>query len=253
LHRRGVAIEAGRHAAGPLLKRHPSPVEAYAAAVAELRRSAGPAFRAPSRTADASTDAGTGASAGADAGADAGAGRPRERQQRTTSGATAGDPAIARAVGSVVHRLLEGWDGADRTWLAKRIPALCAQHAEEQIDARALEAAVQAVLGGFVNSALAGRLAKLDCVARELPLLFDDRSDDGSIYRGSIDLVYRDPDGHLVVVDYKTDHELDAGVLRERHAAQLGVYARALAAALKLEQRPRAELWLLRSGTIVEC
>ena len=69
---------------------------------------------------------------------------------------------------------------------------------------------------------------------------------------GSIDLIYRDEDGDVVVADYKTDDEPDEATMRERYRDQLQVYAAAVRDAQGLERLPRTELWLLRSGAIVE-
>jgi hypothetical protein len=73
------------------------------------------------------------------------------------------------------------------------------------------------------------------------------RDEDGTCWRGSIDLVYRDGDDY-VIADYKTDRTSDENVLRERYTGQLSVYARALREALDLAESPRAELWMLRHG-----
>jgi ATP-dependent helicase/nuclease subunit A len=71
---------------------------------------------------------------------------------------------------------------------------------------------------------------------------------------GSIDLLYRDDDGRLVVVDYKTDRvepsSADAGERRARYAQQGALYCRAIGEALGADPSPRFELWWLRSGAI---
>ena len=69
-----------------------------------------------------------------------------------------------------------------------------------------------------------------------------------SRWRGTIDLIYREADGGLVVADYKTDSSLEGAA--ERHAPQIGVYVRALERAIP-GARVRAELWMLRSGTLL--
>ena len=65
---------------------------------------------------------------------------------------------------------------------------------------------------------------------------------------GTIDLLYRDPEGSVVVADFKTDAADDGAI--ERHGAQLGVYARAVRRAMPGE-RVRAELWMLRSRRVI--
>ena len=57
---------------------------------------------------------------------------------------------------------------------------------------------------------------------------------DGLVLEGFIDLLFRDADGSLVIVDYKTDTVTDADALAQRaahYAPQLRAYARALQAA----------------------
>ena len=66
---------------------------------------------------------------------------------------------------------------------------------------------------------------------------------------GSIDLLYRDRDGRLVVVDYKTDRA-DASAQRERYARQGALYCRAVEEALGADPPPRFEIWWVRSGAV---
>ena len=74
------------------------------------------------------------------------------------------------------------------------------------------------------------------------------RTEDGRNWRGSIDLLYRDKDGSVVVADYKTDDEDDDEALIERYRPQLEIYREAVHQGLDLPAAPRAELWLLRRG-----
>ena len=55
-------------------------------------------------------------------------------------------------------------------------------------------------------------------LGRELPILF--RDPDGTAWSGTIDLLYRETDGALVVADYKTGREPDGGA-PETYRAQL--------------------------------
>ncbi len=134
-------------------------------------------------------------------------------------------PSIARAVGRWVHARLAG--------LGVTAPADALREAE-------------AMLRAFDESPLAARLAALDVVGREVPVLL--REGDAH-WRGVIDLIYRDDDGAIVVADFKTDAADDGAVLR--HRGQLGVYVRAVRRAMP-EARVRAELWMLRSGRVLE-
>jgi len=153
----------------------------------------------------------------------------------------------ARAVGVALHRLLQTWDGEDAERLRARLQPVCAEAARATgATPGPVLALTRELLESFLASPLGARFASVDKVARELPLLL--RRDDGRAFRGSIDLLYRDDDGNLVVADYKTDVETDATRLRERYGEQVRVYARAARVALGLAEAPRAELWSLRTG-----
>jgi ATP-dependent helicase/nuclease subunit A len=114
----------------------------------------------------------------------------------------------------------------------------------------AVERGARDVLEGFLGSNLPDRLARVERLGAELPLLLRDDAT-GRIRRGRIDLLYRDRDGEVVVADFKTDRATDDETLRLRYAGQMGVYAEAVRLGLGLAERPRAELWLLRTGRIV--
>jgi ATP-dependent helicase/nuclease subunit A len=202
-------------------------VDAWRRAVARAHEIARPPLAAPSTAAEALP--------------------PRRRD--------AAPEAVARAVGVAIHRRLEGWTGEAASASrppspADEIEALATLAAEEaDVPAERVLAEAREVLSAFRASPLAARLASVDAVGRELPMLY--RSPDGAAWRGTIDLLYRDVEGRLVVADFKTDRESDESVLRERYGKQLAVYADAVREALELTERPRTELWLLRSGRVV--
>jgi ATP-dependent helicase/nuclease subunit A len=133
--------------------------------------------------------------------------------------------ALARAAGRIVHARLAGMKTLD------------AEEGREE---------AESVLRLFEGSPLAARLATLDVLGREVPMLL---GEDGLLWHGSIDLLYRDRDGTIVVADYKTDASDDGAIAR--HGGQLGVYARAVRRALP-HARVRAELWMLRTGRVLE-
>ncbi len=134
-------------------------------------------------------------------------------------------PDMARAVGAIVHARLAGLTTPE------------AGEAEEE---------AERILAAFEASPLSARLATLDVLGREVPILL---GEDRARWRGAIDLLYRDRDGGIVVADYKTDTS-DEGAI-ERHREQLAVYVRAVRRAMPGE-RVRAELWMLRSGRVIE-
>ncbi|HEX6851434.1 MAG TPA: UvrD-helicase domain-containing protein [Candidatus Polarisedimenticolaceae bacterium] len=140
---------------------------------------------------------------------------------------------LARAVGVAVHRALERRAAGG---------VLAVRDTDPEVEREA-----RAILEGFEDSPFARRMAEVDVLARELPILL--RDDAGVVWRGRADLVVKERGGAIAVVDYKTDAEVEGAEARYR--GQIAVYARAVAAALRLPEPPRAELWLLRAGRIV--
>ena len=134
-------------------------------------------------------------------------------------------PALAREAGRVVHARLAGMKTA--------------------AEGVALHEA-EAILRVFAASPLAARMATLTVLGREVPMLL---AEDDARWQGTIDLLYRDSDGAVVIADFKTDAVEDGAL--DRHGEQLRVYARAVRRALPAE-RVRAELWMLRTGRVLE-
>jgi ATP-dependent exoDNAse (exonuclease V) beta subunit len=154
---------------------------------------------------------------------------------------------LGMAAGRLIHLVLEHWDGASSEQALSRLRALAGTVARESgVDAADLGRQAEEILNSFLASPLASLYREVETVGREVGLLL--RAEEGRLYRGSIDLLYRDGGGELVVADYKTDSETDVAKLRERYHEQLGVYAEAVRRALQLPSPPRAELWMLRSG-----
>jgi ATP-dependent exoDNAse (exonuclease V) beta subunit len=71
------------------------------------------------------------------------------------------------------------------------------------------------------------RAAASAAVRRETPVLL--QREDGVLAEGVVDLAFREPGGGWVVVDFKTDRELEAR--RDVYAAQVQLYADAVAKA----------------------
>jgi ATP-dependent helicase/nuclease subunit A len=117
------------------------------------------------------------------------------------------------------------------------------------VDRKSLEREAGEVLEAFLRSSLVERFREVEILDRELPLIL--AGEDGRLYRGYIDMLYRDPAGELVVADFKTDRDSDPNRLRETYAAQLDAYGRAVQLALGLPAPPRVELWHLRSGGVI--
>ncbi|MCG7417478.1 MULTISPECIES: UvrD-helicase domain-containing protein [Microbacterium] len=105
-------------------------------------------------------------------------------------------------------------------------------------------------VGSYVRSALATDVVQRAFASEHWSELYVGATDDdGMVNEGFIDLLFRDADGALVIVDYKTDKVTDAASLASRaghYAPQLQAYARMLEAATG--ERARAELVFLDSG-----
>jgi ATP-dependent helicase/nuclease subunit A len=159
----------------------------------------------------------------------------------------AGAARLSRPVGVAVHRLLEAWDGREAARLLEGIgPAARAAAEAAGESAEAVERDVREILSAFLGSELHERLGRVEVLGREIPIV--EQAPDGAIYRGTLDLLYRERDGAYVVADYKTDRETDPGKLGSTYGPQLAVYARAVHRALGSLFPPRAELWMLRTA-----
>ena len=154
--------------------------------------------------------------------------------------------AAGRQVGTVLHEVLERWDfrspESALRLLRAAVRRVCRDDGGEPAE---LERHSKPVLNALLESELPTYLASVEILGRELPLLFEDS--DGTAWSGTIDLLYRDPDGRLVVADYKSDREQESAA-RERYRAQLQVYGRGVARAFPDAASPALELLYLRSG-----
>jgi ATP-dependent helicase/nuclease subunit A len=155
-----------------------------------------------------------------------------------------------RAAGSVVHRWLEFRRVETHAEALVRLGDLCREVAGEAgMDERELEREARSIVESFLDSELCSHLDRIEVLAREVPILL--RSDNGQTFRGSIDLLYRDSSGRIVVADYKTDRETDGRRLLETYRKQMAIYADAVQKAYGLDHVPRTEIWALRTGSIL--
>jgi ATP-dependent exoDNAse (exonuclease V) beta subunit len=141
-------------------------------------------------------------------------------------GAVSDRPGGAR-FGSLVHALLADvplaeTDGDSLSRLASAHGRLLDAEPEE---IAAAEHAVGRVLAHPVIRAAARAAIDGRCY-RETPVTF--RAPDGSLIEGTVDLAFADDNG-FVVVDFKTDRELDGAV--DRYQRQVQIYAAAIESA----------------------
>ena len=174
----------------------------------------------------------------------------RSEEESAVPAATARTRDLGRAAGNIVHRLLERWRGESREATLASLAELSRATAEtEGADREKLERETRSIVEAFLDSRLAARLSAAEVLGRELPMLL--RRETGQVLRGSIDLLYRDADGSIVVADYKTDRETDEDRLRDLYGEQLAAYAESVRRALELGKPPRTEIWSVRTGSIV--
>lgn len=129
------------------------------------------------------------------------------------------------AVGRAVHAVLQRIDLATGDDLAEAVNAQCVAEGVSE---------VAGVVTGLVRSALGS-----PSVARAIERQYWRESyvattqSDGVVLEGFIDLMYREDDGSIVIVDYKTD-EIPTGGIGPRtiyYRPQIQAYCRAVAAA----------------------
>jgi ATP-dependent helicase/nuclease subunit A len=164
----------------------------------------------------------------------------RERREGPTVPQPEGHGA---ALGRVLHRALERWDGkGDGAGALEE--ALGRTAAETGPSSIALEREARALWDSVRRSFIPGLLREGAVLGREIPILMED---DGVVWYGSVDLLYREAGDAWVVVDYKTeDPGPDPELQARRFLPQLRVYARAIRKAAGIS--PRAEIFWVRTG-----
>ncbi len=151
----------------------------------------------------------------------------------------------ARARGILVHRLLESLDFARPT--VPSAAQVAAQAHELGVSLAAGESAgIAELLDTVTRSSLATRMATVEDIRREHPFAFS-LGPKEPLITGVIDLLAREPDGGLVVLDYKSDRvgpDVDLHELVER---QYGVQRLLYALAVLREGAPSVEIvhWFL--------
>lgn len=171
-----------------------------------------------------------------------------------------GDPELARAVGTAVHRALEliQLDAEPVAALQAQIAGL-ADAVRGFVPRSRLDEVVQEARRLLEDADRSGILYELfdrrdQILGREVPVLLPDESTGGAVI-GTLDLLYRDPaTGQLVVADFKTDAVRSDEELQAKRAHYLGqgqVYQDAVARMFPNEEPPAFELWFLTANRIV--
>jgi ATP-dependent helicase/nuclease subunit A len=154
----------------------------------------------------------------------------------------AAEPALAATVrGSIVHRALEDLDfSRPAAPDAATVVELAAEWGVELTDEEVAD--IRALVDAFASSPLCARLAAARRTRREAPFSFAlDPSGGGPLVTGFLDAAAAEPDGGVLIVDYKSDRlegATPAEVVEREYATQRIVYA---LAALR-DGAPRAEV-----------
>jgi len=135
----------------------------------------------------------------------------------------------AAARGVVVHALLERLDFASPVVPSEREVADAAALAGVALGPGEDRAALAALVGAFARSPLCGRLAGARDVRREEVFAFALRGEQ-ELLRGFLDVAALEPDGTLLIVDYKSDQVTDgttdlAAHIERDYSVQRLVYA----------------------------
>jgi hypothetical protein len=151
-------------------------------------------------------------------------------------------PLEARIRGTIVHQLLEDIDFIrPATPDEETVRALATTHGLELEPGQVAD--VRAQVAAFAGSPLCGRLARARGVRREAGFAFALGSGGGGpLVSGFVDVLAREADGAVLIVDYKTDRlegEPPEALIERAYATQRTVYA---LAALQNADVPRVEI-----------
>ncbi|NUO08993.1 MAG: UvrD-helicase domain-containing protein [Candidatus Brocadia sp.] len=163
----------------------------------------------------------------------------------------------AAIVGTVCHRVLEGWDFQGiKDGLEESIDSVIKWTlANEKFidtlqihDIALIKAEALKTLSSFIDSDAYKELQDAQILGREVPILLNWN---GQIMRGIIDILYK-IDDRIIIADYKTDYVTmaDLPVRAERYRYQKEVYIEAVKRCLKIDN-PEFKLIFLRLGKAV--
>ncbi len=179
------------------------------------------------------------------------------------AGRDSGSAARSRLIGTLAHRVLEGWDfTGDSERLTERVEGVCSIGVpEEWAPERAeIAAELREMLERFATSEPYQELRRATILGREIPFTIPWPSPTPHpspltphvcVMDGIIDVVYR-LDGQVWIGDYKTDHVQEDEVEQRADAyrVQARVYAEAVSRCLGLEN-VGCKLVFLRNGRAV--
>ena len=138
----------------------------------------------------------------------------------------ASSPGHAVVVGTLAHRFLELWDfqckKCDMLARLRQIAAIFFSTQGLPEDTEVVNA-VQRLLAGFIGSPDYAEIQASEILGREIPFFYastlpsTSHSPPSILHRGTMDILYRRPDGKIVIGDYKT------GTTPEQNFAQQAI------------------------------
>ena len=140
-------------------------------------------------------------------------------------------------LGTAYHEVFQRLDfhAADYRWEIERVIGVVL--GQNVITAAIAEKIEFGKIADFLGSPLADRVRAAATVRREQPFVLAISAneiavpyprDEQILVQGIVDLLLVEPDGKVIIIDYKTDKVADAAVLVERYATQLRYYALAV-------------------------
>jgi ATP-dependent helicase/nuclease subunit A len=167
-------------------------------------------------------------------------------ENRSAARAQSQEGLEARARGTLLHRLLELVDFARPTTPGTEQVGLIARELGMRV-ARAEREEIAGLVGAACATELAGRIAAARAVRREHPFAFS-LGPEEPLITGVIDLLAREPDGGLLVLDYKSDRIGPEVALEELVLGGYGVQRLLYALAVLRDGAPKVEIihWFLQ-------
>lgn len=146
--------------------------------------------------------------------------------------------------GTLIHLALQKLNNEDIDYMIKNL----------KIDENSREFLIQNknIFENYINSELFEELKKAKLIQKETPFYMDvnyKNTDEKVLIQGVIDLYFVDKDDNLILVDYKTDKNVDEETLKQRYLNQLNMYEIALEKSLNMKVGKK----IIYSTTLNKC
>ena len=146
--------------------------------------------------------------------------------------------------GTLIHLALQKLNNEDIDYMIKNL----------KIDENSREFLIQNknIFENYINSELFEELKKAKLIQKETPFYMDvnyKNTDEKVLIQGVIDLYFVDKDDNLILVDYKTDKNVDEETLKQRYLNQLNMYEIALEKSLNMKVSKK----IIYSTTLNKC